>query len=243
MFENKIKEGDNISFVIQDENYDKYKNEEGEEEEIEEEEENEEDDDSEDDEEEKEKVFESWAEEYKCEMLLKLIEKILSEPEGQKPELKLDKDSPEFLNFIKNKYHQIGMEIEEHEHKLIYTKTNFDWKCNECKKNKTKSESRLYCSICDYNMCNKCRKEKEYYKLGNIPDKVVPSNKTIKKQFIKTKGHEHRLAYCRTKRTACHGGWRCDKCRGEYTNKVWTFYCTNCDYDLCCKCAKKENLI
>ena len=75
MLENKIKEGDNISFVIQDENYDKYKNEEGEEEEIEEE-----DDDSEDDEEEKEKVFESWAEEYKCEMLLKLIEKILSEP-------------------------------------------------------------------------------------------------------------------------------------------------------------------
>ena len=105
MLENKIKEGDNISFVIQDENYDKYKNEEGEEEiEEEEEEENEEDDDSEDsedDEEEKEKVFESWAEEYKCEMLLKLIEKILSEPEGQKPELKLDKDSPEFLKFIK----------------------------------------------------------------------------------------------------------------------------------------------
>ena len=76
MLENKIKEGDNISFVIQDENYDKYKNEEGEEEEIEEEE-NEEDDDSEDDEEEKEKVFESWAEEYKCEMLLKLRKNII----------------------------------------------------------------------------------------------------------------------------------------------------------------------
>ena len=33
------------------------------------------------------------------------------------------------------------MKIEEHEHTIIYSKTNFDWNCNECKsKNQKKSQ-------------------------------------------------------------------------------------------------------
>ena len=31
--------------------------------------------------------------------------------------------------------------------------------------------------------------------------------------------------------------------KDDFSNKIWTFYCTNCDYDLCSKCAEKEKLI
>ena len=31
----------------------------------------------------------------------------------------------------------------------------------------------------------------------------------------------------------------CDKCDKTYVNKIWSFYCTICDYDLCLKCAKR----
>ena len=184
-----------------------------------------------------------WIVEFKCELILNLLGKILLEPDGEEIDTRISSDNKQLLSFLNKKFHEIGMKVDDHEHKLIYTKTNFDWKCNECEQKKLKEESRIYCSICDYNMCNECRKNKNYYKIGNIPKNVKPDNKKVRAQFIQHKGHEHRLAYCRTKRTAGHGGWYCNICRSDNSNKVWTFYCTSCDYDLCCKCAKKEKLI
>jgi hypothetical protein len=234
LFDNNTKDGDIISFFVIDEDYNKHKNEDNEKEE--EEEEEEEDD-------EKDKVIMGWIIEFKCELMLNLLGKILLEPDGEEIDTRISSDNKQLLSFLNKKFHEIGMKVDEHEHKLIYAKTNFDWKCNECEQKKLKEESRIYCSICDYNMCNECRKNKNYYKIGNIPKNVKPDNKKVRAQFIQHKGHEHRLAYCRTKRTAGHGGWYCNICRSDNSNKVWTFYCTSCDYDLCCKCAKKEKLI
>ena len=200
-------------------------------------------DEEEEDDDEKDKVIMGWIVEFKCELILNLLGKILLEPDGEEIDTRISSDNKQLLSFLNKKFHEIGMKVDDHEHKLIYTKTNFDWKCNECEQKKLKEESRIYCSICDYNMCNECRKNKNYYKIGNIPKNVKPDNKKVRAQFIQHKGHEHRLAYCRTKRTAGHGGWYCNICRSDNSNKVWTFYCTSCDYDLCCKCAKKEKLI
>jgi hypothetical protein len=231
LFENNIKNNDTVLFIKIDENY----KEEDEKEEEEEEEENEED------EEEKNKVIESWIEEYKCIMILNLIGKLILSNEEE--DVKINLESKEFFKFITEKFRKIGMKVEEHEHKLVYSKTNLDWECNECESEKSKKEPRLFCSICNYNMCNECRREKEYYKIGSIPLNATPHNKNVKTLFVKHKGHEHQLAFCRTKRTAGHGGWLCNICKKEYDNKTWTFYCTECDYDLCDKCAKKEKLI
>jgi len=230
LFENNIKNNDTVLFIRVD---DKYKEEEVREEEKEEEK-------NEEDEEEKMKVIEGWIEEYKCIMVLNLIGKLLSSNDEE--DVKIDFESKDFLKFINEKFKEIGMKVEEHEHKLVYSKTNLDWECSECESEKSKNEPRLFCSICNYNMCNECRRQKEYYKIGTIPSDATPSNKKVKKLFVNHKGHEHQLAYCRTKRTPGHGGWLCNICREEYDNKTWTFYCTECDYDLCDKCAKKEKL-
>ena len=160
-----------------------------------------------------------------------------------KEKLKIDLENEAFAKFINEKFGILGTQTEEHEHKLIYLKTNSDWKCNICNASKQKKEPRFYCSICDFNMCNECRKGKKYYIIGNIPTNEVPTNKNIHKKFINHKGHEHRLTYCRTKRSSGHSAWLCNVCRDEHTGKDWTFYCTCCDYDLCDKCAQKENLL
>ena len=254
--ENNIKNGDIICFFFEDENLTKYKTKENSSENSENENslENSENDisdsisDSDEDEDEensseKDLLYKSWAEEYKCEIAKKFILKALNSNSETTENLTINFDSEDFLNFLNKKCKEIGKKINEHEHKLIYTITNFPWSCNLCKKKYQKNESRLYCSICDYNICNFCRKEKKYYIIANIPKDTEPSNKKVNKKFIKYKGHEHRLSYCRTKRTMLHGGWLCDKCRDEFSNKIWTFYCTNCDYDLCSKCAEKEKLI
>ena len=240
LFDNNIKDGDQILFIKTDKNY--------KEEEMEEKEEEEEEIKSEEDEEEENKVISGWIREYKMNKMTSIINKIMELKKGQKlPSFKIkvnfDLESKDFKDFIINKFEQIGMKIEEHNHKVVFLKTNFDLKCNICNNSYSKSESRLFCSICEYNICNKCRKEKKYYKIGDIPSNALPSNNKINKKYIKQNDHEHKLVYCRTKRTGVFTGWRCDKCKTDYSNKIWSFYCTNCDYDLCTKCAQKEDLL
>ena len=214
LLENKIQDDEYIQFIINDE-----ENKEKEQLEEEKEEENEE-----------EKIeqvmlFEAWTKEYKDEM-----EKNLNSGMGP-------------IHFLIEKYKEIGMKIKEHEHKLIYCKTNLDWTCSNCSLKSSKEEPRLYCSICDYNMCNYCRKNKNYYKIGNIPLSALPSDKKIKNYVINYREHKHRLVYCRTKRTSNNiSVWNCDKCKKSFNEKKWTFYCTKCDFDLCANCALKENI-
>ena len=217
--ENGIKNGDTILFNRIDENY--------KEEEVEE--------DNEEDEEEKKTLLHLWIKEYDCIVKNNLL---LSNSEEK------NKSNSTIRDYINKKFMELGIKTKEHEHRLIYCKTNFNWTCSECSFVDTKLEPRLFCSICNYNMCNNCRKNKKYYKIGNIPLSALPSDNKIKNYVINYREHEHRLIYCRTKRTS-HNivGWVCNKCEGKFTEKDWTFYCTQCDYDLCSNCEQNKNLI
>jgi len=47
----------------------------------------------------------------------------------------------------------------------------------------------------------------------------------------------HPLINCRTPGRALPGNyWKCNNCGSDYSYNVPTFYCTNCDFDLCQKC-------
>ena len=218
--ENGIKNGDTILFNRTDENY-------NEEKEVEEK--------NEEDEKEKILLIQLWTEEHGCIMKNNLL--LYNQEQINKFNLGLK-------DYINKKYMQIGIKTKEHEHKLIYCKTNFNWTCSQCALKESKTVPRLFCSICNYNMCNYCRKIKKYYKIGNIPYSAFPTNNKINNLFIVFSRHEHRLAYCRTKRTSYNIlGWVCNNCKEKFNEKTWTFYCTKCDYDLCSNCAQNENLI
>ena len=55
---------------------------------------------------------------------------------------------------------------------------------------------------------------------------------------IKIDAHEHPLILCKVQR---QGGWICDKCSKSYRNTP-SFYCKDCDYDLCLKCLGEYKL-
>ena len=138
----------------------------------------------------------------------------------------------EFLS--KNKY-KLG-KIDEHEHNLVVTMTNCKWECNECNFKYCKDIPRMYCSICDYNICGDCLQEKGYNKMISFPKDIAFSYKNVKDIIKTSENHEHRLTYCTTMRSPEFNGWRCNVCREVFKSNVWSFYCTCCDFDQCCKC-------
>ena len=90
-------------------------------------------------------------------------------------------------------------------------------------------------------MCDKCYSEGKYQKKRVFPNKEInPSNIDIKNPKIKSKFHEHNLIYCSSSRNFIgYNTWICDKRDTEFNNDIWSFFCTYCDYDLCCECAKQ----
>ena len=124
--------------------------------------------------------------------------------------------------------------LEKHEHGLILCYTNRNWICNICKKNYSQEESTYYCSLCDFDVCNCCIGISKKYPLKQF------YHQQTNLKFFTFSFHEHRMIYCRTSRNfESLSSWECNICKKVYSNKIWSFYCTNCDYDICLKCSKE----
>ena len=128
-------------------------------------------------------------------------------------------------NFCKNNDSEHSpIHIENHEHNLVLCYTNRNWICNICKKDYSKDESTYYCSLCDYDVCNCCIGISKKYPLKQF------YHQQTKLEYFKFTFHKHKMIYCRTSRNSNSlSSWKCDKCNKKYSNKIWSFYCTNCD--------------
>ena len=182
-----------------------------------------------------------WQEEYEAK---KLIQRALNNKnkgannEGISIQSEDGETINNFFEFVKNKEQRGAITVKEHIHKLVYCLTDFNWKCHICKKNYEKNKARYLCSICNYNMCDECHSKGNYVKKKVFPDGVTPSNTSVNKKFFQTDYHDHQLVYCRSSRSVIgYNGWICDNCRDNFDNEIWSFLCTNCDFDLCCSCA------
>lgn len=143
-----------------------------------------------------------------------------------------------FSDFMKEIDNNLGIIAKEHKHILVYCLTIKDWKCNICNENNTKNNGRYYCSVCDYNMCEKCHEKNKYFMKKSFPQGTKPSTSVIKEPFLNTDYHEHKLAFCRSSRKFdFFNDWKCSNCLESYDNDIWLFYCTLCDYNLCLKCC------
>jgi hypothetical protein len=191
--------------------------------------------------EEKKEIFKKWLLEFQSIKFLEYLKKVLTLPDNEEmPSFSFKIDIDEFKEFLLKKSKELGIEIEEHEHKLIYCLTNLDWCCNECKKNYNKKIGRYYCSICDYNICDQCIENHDYEKMKPFPEDIVPSNGNITENVKKSSHHEHQLVYCITKRTCISSGWICDVCKKNFNKDKWSFYCTCCDFDQCYECINNN---
>ena len=187
---------------------------------------------------EEKEIIEKWFNEYKANKALEYFAIILSLPDGQTPpNFKSMLKPEEFQDFIIEKDQNLGLEVKEHEHKLIYCLTSFNWICNKCNNNYDSSKPTYFCSLCDYNMCDNCRKEGKYEEKLSFPKIIIPPNESIKLKFKTINDHEHKLAYCRhINRIIGPTYWECNRCHIHNEREIWSFYCTVCNLDFCIEC-------
>ncbi len=147
--------------------------------------------------------------------------------------------TPGFSNFLQEiDFKRKGISIREHDHLLVYCLTNIDWTCNRCKKIYSRENMKYYCSYCDYSMCENCNYERQYYMKKSFPKGIKPSHSSVNIHFFQSDLHEHRLVFCRpSKYFIFFKGWKCVNCCETFSNKIWCFYCTLCNYNLCCECC------
>ena len=142
------------------------------------------------------------------------------------------------INSNSSKRKKEDIYIKEHSHKLIYCVSILDWNCSICNKNYSKSKGKYYCSLCNFNLCKECHSVRNLPNKKEFQEQVKPSNPYIKNPILTTRFHEHNLIYCRSSiNSNFYNIWYCDVCIKKFTNEIWSFYCTNCDFDLCCNCA------
>lgn len=145
---------------------------------------------------------------------------------------------PKFTHFVMSIDNSVGIAVNEHKHRLVLCLTNVSWKCNICNLKYKKEVERYYCSLCDYNMCKNCHYSKNYFMKKSFPKGVKPSNDSVEAHFLNTAYHNDRLVFCRSSRHFLfYNKWNCDNCREQFDNDQWSFYCTACDFDLCCDCC------
>ena len=149
-----------------------------------------------------------------------------------------NEEESEFEDYLREKDSEIGIVVKEHKHKLVYCMVRSSWKCNICELNYKKEEEKYYCSLCDFSMCKNCHAKGNYFMKKSFPPNTKPSNESVDINFLDTDYHQHRLVYCPSSRHfLCYNRWNCDNCRESFHNNIWSFYCTLCDYDLCCDCC------
>ena len=146
-----------------------------------------------------------------------------------------------FSDFILEKDLNLGQEVKEHEHQIIYCLTKSDWTCNNCHKNYGSSQPTHFCSLCDYNMCDECIKKGGYERKISFPKIIIPPNESVKSKYINSNYHEHRLVYCRHIYSFLKStGWECNKCKKYNEKEIWSFYCTKCNLDFCFDCICEQ---
>jgi hypothetical protein len=185
-----------------------------------------------------ERLVQKWYEEYEANQQIEYFAILQSLPEGEEiPPFNSLINKEEFMNFVIQKTKAVGISVKEHPHRLVDCLTNYDWKCDICQINYSKKEPTHLCTLCDYNMCSKCRKEKNYEHSSSFPEIIIPSDEKINK-FIDSPLHHHRLAYCRYNFAFINlSSWECSLCEEEYESDIWPLYCSLCNYKLCYKCS------
>ena len=144
----------------------------------------------------------------------------------------------------------IQINIHNHPLKLCYTieRKNFGtgWICNKCSLNFSYDTPSFYCTICDFDLCQKCLGE---YRLNEIKIFDNDSNNfTAIQQFSgnnfpwqkKYFNHSHVLTFIKRKNN--NFSWICDKCSKNFQNKDSSFYCSLCDFDICYNCFNQSNI-
>ena len=117
-----------------------------------------------------------------------------------------------------------------HEHSLLFSRSSRHsqdlnlWSCNICRRLFTNRSWSFYCTCCDYDLCIFCAKN------------AICLEEFINVYGIKLNIHDDPLVYMKTNRD-----FKCQICLKNYDRNQPTYYCSDCDYDVCVQCKNKLN--
>ena len=118
----------------------------------------------------------------------------------------------------------------QHKHELLFCrssryneKLNF-WSCDLCRRLFYNQVWSFYCTYCDYDMCLSCAKSS------------ICLEEYINVFGIKLEVHDDPLVYMMTNRN-----WKCQICLKNFDKNQPTYYCSDCDFDVCSMCKNKFN--
>ena len=141
--------------------------------------------------------------------------------------------------------------LPDHSHPVLYclsvdrAQKGKKWLCDKCKNKNSFNVPSFFCVFCDFDLCRKCVDE---IPLKNIViydynTKLFDNTKNNPLLFYEWKSffscHKHLLGLIKKVNNLCY--WICSTCNQSYSNMVFFYYCSLCDFYLCQKCAVKEN--
>ena len=118
----------------------------------------------------------------------------------------------------------------QHRHELLFCRSSRHnnelniWSCDLCKRLFYNQAWSFYCTCCDYDMCVICAK-----------------NSICLEEFINVYGinlnaHDDPLVYM-----IMNKNWKCQLCLKNFDKNQSTFYCSDCDFNVCYSCKSKLN--
>ena len=167
------------------------------------------------------------------------IKKGIAHPKFEK---KMNRE--DLISFLMDRADNIspGIKILEHPDQLVCCLSKDNWICGLCNGKYDSKKEKFYCSVCNFSLCQECRKLKNYDGRKAIKNNINDFNEkdwNYCSEYYLPLIHEHKLKYCKTSRNYFgETFWNCNKC-GENRN-TWGFYCTLCDFDLCVVCLNKH---
>ena len=117
-----------------------------------------------------------------------------------------------------------------HQHELLFCHSSrFShelnlWNCDLCRRLFSNRSWSFYCTFCDFDLCIFCAK-----------------NSLCLEEFINVYGiklniHDEPLVYLISNKN-----WKCQTCFKNFDKSVPTYYCSDCDFNVCNECKNKLN--
>ena len=154
----------------------------------------------------------------------------------------------EDTNALIYKKYRLGesVPVVSHPHPLIVTNGEMrgfkgdGWYCSVCQ-NKDKyffhNMISFRCNKCDYDLCYSCMKIFDY-RIVNA--QMLQKAKKGKKVYVTTHPHYLLLSGKEDRYNKTGYAWKCDICKIDCCDSVYSFHCKDCGYDVCLKCYEKH---
>ena len=136
-------------------------------------------------------------------------------------------------------------------HPLINCKTgryngNNHWRCNNCSVHYSFTVPSFYCTVCDYDLCQKCLLSLNaclivIYNYEKNINKTNLNEDFSKSPFYKPQIHNHPIVMILREPCYFEHRLKCNFCFKDLQKTEYFYYCSLCNFCVCLNCYKQKD--